>query len=136
MTDSVYQLLYEPRRIDQHIGRINAKIRSLRDSLALSGVRYDIDRVQSSPSDRMSAVIAEIDALEHRRDELIDSRMQAVEAIETAVNGLEDDVEKTVLYMQYIGCESMDEIADEMHYSRRSAYRLRAQALRSLDRQV
>lgn len=84
----------------------------------------------------MSAVIAEIDALEHRRDELIDSRMQAVEAIETAVNGLEDDVEKTVLYMQYIGCESMDEIADEMHYSRRSAYRLRAQALRSLDRQV
>lgn len=136
MTDSVYQLLYEPRRIDQQIGRINAKIRSLRDSLALSGVRYDIDRVQSSPSDRMSAVIAEIDALEHRRDELIDSRMQAVEAIETAVNGLEDDVEKTVLYMQYIGCESMDEIADEMHYSRRSAYRLRAQALRSLDRQV
>lgn len=136
MTDNVYQLLYEPRRIDQQIGRINAKIRSLRDSLALSGVRYDIDRVQSSPSDRMSAVIAEIDALEHRRDELIDSRMQAVEAIETAVNGLEDDVEKTVLYMQYIGCESMDEIADEMHYSRRSAYRLRAQALRSLDRQV
>ena len=136
MTDKVYQLLYTPRQIDQQIGQINAKIRSLRDSLMLSGVRYDTDRVQSSPSDRMSAVIAEIDALEHKRDELIDSRIHAVDAIEKAVNGLEDDGEKTVLYMQYIGCESMDEIAEEMHYSRRSAYRLRAQALRSLDRQV
>ena len=136
MTDKVYQLLYSPRQIDQQIGRINAKIRSLRDSLMLSGDRYDKDFVQSSPSDRMSAVIAEIDALEHKRDALIGSRIHAVDAIEKAVNGLEDDGEKTVLYMQYIGCESMDEIAEELHYSRRSAYRLRAQALRSLDRQV
>ena len=136
MTDSVYALLYEPRRIDQQIGRINAKIRSLRDSLALSGVRYDTDRVQSSPSDRMSAVIAETDALERKRDALIGSRMRAMEEIEEAIDRLEDDSEKTVLYMQYIGCESMDEIAEKLHYSRRSAYRLRAQALRSLDRQV
>lgn len=136
MTDSVYALLYEPRRIDQQIGRINAKIRSLRDSLALSGVRYDIDRVQSSPSDRMSAVTAEIDALEHRRDALVDARMKAVEQIEEAVNSLSDETERTVLYMQYIGKERMDEIAEKMHCSRRSAYRLRAQALRSLDRQV
>lgn len=84
----------------------------------------------------MSAVIAEIDALEHRRDALVDARMKAVEQIEEAVNSLSDETERTVLYMQYIGCESMDEIAEGMHYSRRSAYRLRAQALRSLDRQV
>lgn len=62
MTDKVYQLLYSPRQIDQQIGRINAKIRSLRDSLMLSGVRYDKDVVQSSPSDRMSAVIAAEDS--------------------------------------------------------------------------
>lgn len=102
----------------------------------LSGVRYDKDVVQSSPSDRMSAVIAEIDALERKRDALVDARMKAVEQIEEAVNSLSDETERTVLYMQYIGRERMDEIAEELQYSRRSAYRLRAQALRSLDRQV
>lgn len=133
MTDSVYQLLYAPRRIDQQIGRISAKIRSLRDSLELSGVRYDTDRVQSSPSDRMSAIIAEIDALEHKRDELIDGRIRAIEQIEEAVNGLSDETERTVLYMQYIGRERMDDIAETIGYSRSRLYEIRSRALRSLD---
>ena len=134
--DSVYALLYAPRRIDQQIGRINAKIRSLRDSLMLSGVRYDRDTVQSSPSDRMSAVIAEIDALERKRDALISSRMQAMEEIEEAIDRLEDDGEKTVLYMQYIGRERMDNIADELSYSRRGMYKIRAKGLEHLGKHI
>ena len=133
MTDKVYQLLYTPRQIDQQIGRINAKIRSLRDSLALSGVRYDSDRVQSSPSDRMSAVIAETDALERKRDALVDARMKAVEQIEEAVNSLSDETERTVLYMQYIGKERMDDIAETIGYSRSRVYGIRYKALQHLD---
>ena len=133
MTDSIYQLLYAPRRIDQQIGRINAKIRSLRESLQLSGVRYDTDRVQSSPSDRMSAVIAEIDALEHKRDALVDARMKAVEQIEAAADRLSDETERTVLYMQYVGHERMDDIAETIGFSRSRLYEIRSRALRSLD---
>jgi DNA-directed RNA polymerase specialized sigma24 family protein len=136
MTEEVYQLLYAPRKIDRKIGRINAKIESLRYSLSVSGIRYDKDNVQSSPSDRMSEVFAEIDELERDRDALIHNRMEYISSIEHNVDTLDDDEERTILYMQYIGNDNAQKIADTIPCSLRTYYRTRKKALDHLNEKM
>jgi hypothetical protein len=133
MTDKVYRLLYAPRRIDREISRINDRISSLKYSLLASGIRYDKDSVQTSPSDRMTDVFAEIDELERKRDAMVFSRIDAMNRIETAIGFLEDDEQKTVLSRQYIGNESVDSLTGTMHYSRRKIYTIRRIALKNLE---
>lgn len=133
MTDKVYGLLYRPRKIDQEIARVNAKISALRRSLEASGTRADTERVQTSPQDRMSLVMAEIDELERKKEDLVWARIEAIRMIERALDCLVDDGERTVLYMQYVGRARLEDIADKVGYSNRQTYRIRKAALNHLD---
>lgn len=133
MTDKVYGLLYRPRKIDQEIARVNAKISALRRSLEASGTRADTERVQTSPQDRMSLVMAEIDELERKKEDLVWDRIEAIRMIERALDCLGDDGERTVLYMQYVGRARLEDIADKVGYSNRQTYRIRKAALNHLD---
>lgn len=136
MTNNVYNLLYRPRRLDREIGRINAKIESLKYSLMVSGIRYDKASVQSSSSDRMADVIAEIDDLEQRRDALIAERITAIDKIEKAARNLKDDSEYTVIYMQYIGKDGPQKIADTIPCSIATYYRIRKKALEHIGTEI
>ncbi len=133
MTDKVYRLLYAPRKIDRDISRINDRINSLRYSLLASGIRYDKDSVQTSPTDRMSEVMAEIDELERKRDSMVCTRIDAVGKIEHMIDKLDDDEQKTVLSKQYIAGEPIENLTVTMYCSRRKLYMIRRKALKNLE---
>ena len=132
MTDEEFNLLAAPRITQYRIKQIESRIRALEFSLLPSGIRYDQDKVQTSPEDQTSKVVTQIDRLERQADEMRQKIPQQVDAIREACVKLESEEERTVIMMYYIGGFHMDEIAEAINYSLKSAYRIRKSALEHL----
>ena len=73
------------------IETLQLRIKELQMSLLPSGIRYDTDKVQTSPTDQMLKVAAEVDALEREMQQKLTRlnadmlrAMQIVEAMPTA----------------------------------------------------
>ena len=66
MTDKVYEFLNAPRHTLLQIQDLSAKIEALEDSLLPSGIRYDADKVQTSPKDPVPEIMAKIDDLDRQ----------------------------------------------------------------------
>lgn len=128
MTDEVYHLLAAPRLSLLKIKQLEARIRALEYSLLPSGIRYDQDKVQTSPDDQTSKVMARIDEIERQIEDLKEQIPKQTDAIRKACDQLESEEERTVIVMYYIGGFHMDEIAEAINYSLRTAYRIRRKA--------
>ena len=126
MTDEVYKLLTAPRRTKYRIEQTKSRITALRYTLMPSGIRYDTDKVQSSPSDMMPEKMAKIDDLEQYLAELYAEYDSEMSAITAALEAINREPEKTVLMMQYVGGHNVIEIADILNYSIRSVYYIRS----------
>ena len=117
--DETYDFLMQIRRKEIIIRRKETQRDELRACLLPGAIRYDRDRVQSTPTDKMADVIARVDELDREIEQL--RREKATLAIEK----LEDDNEKTVLTEFYIARAPMTEVADAINYSVRRAYHFR-----------
>lgn len=92
----------------------------------LGAIRYDKDRVQTSPQDTMSDAVIRliefVDGLEHKHVELVEQRMRADELMEFL-----DEEQKAVVDMYFFQHKSVYQIARIMHYSERTIkYRMSA----------
>lgn len=132
----VYEFLDRPVKIDHEVRRIRERIAALRGCLLPKGIRYDADRVQTSPEDTMSRISAEIADLEAQAGQLLDDKARAVAGIARAIDALEDEREKDVLTLYYIGRKSVRRIAEELHYSRRWVIRLKRSGVTKLSQRV
>ncbi len=133
---SVYRFLEKPQSIDHEILRIRQKIAALRGCLLPQGIRYDLDKVQTSPEDRMSRINAEIADLNARIDALLDDKAEAVRRISLAIESLDDDRERNVLSLYYVGRKTMREIERELHYSKRWTIKLKRAGVTKLSQRV
>lgn len=119
------------RHKDTVIGNLISEKEYLEDAMCgVKGLRYDLDKIQSSPDpDRMAGMLARIEEKEkeirRRIDDLIDFRSKCVEMI----NGLQDDGLIAVLYKRYIEFRSWEQIAEDLGYSVRHVLRLHGEAL-------
>ena len=93
-----------------------------------TGIRYDKDHVQTSPSDMVCEALAEAVDLERklsdRNRELLQMRQQAEK-----ITQLLSDNERYLIRWYYLDRISMTETADRLHMSSRNAYRVKASAL-------
>lgn len=134
MTDKVYQFLAAPRRTRLKILQLEAKKQALESSLSPQGISYDGDRVQTTPEDRMAAVYAEIDALDRRIKELKLSAVDEINAVEAACAKLDEETERTVMIMYYVGGQEMEEIAKKIQYSVQSVYKFRRLGQKNIEK--
>lgn len=110
------------RRINNRIRVKQLAIEELKASLLPAAIRYDTDKVQVSPEDRVSEVMAKVDELERQVDKLIAEKAAAIETLEEMFEEMpEPDAEVMTRYC--IRCQSVRRIAREMHYSRDGIYR-------------
>ena len=129
------EFLKELIDIDNLIDCKLEQIVELRSSLISIGCATDDERVQASlKGDKMAGMIAKIMELEELVnddiDKLTEYKLQARELIE----GLENNVEKIVLYKRYFECKPFEQIAVECNYSWRQIHRIHGNALINLDR--
>ena len=123
--NETYDFLMQIRRKEIIIRRKEMQRDELRACLLPGAIRYDRDRAQSTPTDKMADVIARVDELDREVEQLKHEKAQLILEISNAIEKLEDDTEKVVLTEFYIARAPMSQVAETIHYSIRRAYHFR-----------
>jgi DNA-directed RNA polymerase specialized sigma subunit len=97
--------------IDQDIKRLE-EMRAR--AIGGSGIRYDKDRVQSSPVDSLSAAVISIVDLDSRINQTIDKYVEAKETIIEQIRGLHNEMYTRILYDVYVQGMTIKETAADI----------------------
>ena len=114
---STAEFLLQVRELERTIWRLTLRRDELQSCLLPGAVRYDLDRVQTSPEDRFGAVAAAVADLDRKLQDLRVRKADLVIEVSEAIDELTDDREKTILTAYYVGRLPMTEIADRIGYS-------------------
>lgn len=120
---ATYDYLMRIRKTEYAIKRKQLRCEELRSCLLPGAIRYDLDKVQTSPRDKIPEIMAKVDELEHQIEVLMQEKAMLIIEIGEAIEQLPDDNEKTVLTEFYIGRVSMEKVAALINYSPRRAYK-------------
>ncbi len=123
MNKQAYEFLNSARVLHWQWLRLKAKHDELESCLLPAAIRYDKDKVQTSPDDQMSKIIAEINALEIKMATVQRRKSQQIERIDKAINALASDEERTALTMRYINRIPVSDIALAMGYAEPTIYK-------------
>ena len=121
--EEVKTLLRRPRSITNAIQRKKEQADALKASLLPMGIRYDSDRVMTSPTDRMADVMAEIDRLEREIRELAEEKPRAVRESIYFIEKLSDQ-QAEVMTLYFVAEKKVRQIARQLHYSEQNVYKI------------
>lgn len=127
-----HEYMRQVRQIELKIRRLTLQIEELESCLLPQGIRYDRDKVQTSPEDVLPKIAGKIQELEKQRTQLARERALLLLEIQDALDQLESEPERIVLEAYYLSRMSMREISEMIGYSIRQAYRLRTAGLQKL----
>ena len=106
------------KRID--LAAIKSYEEDLRLSLLPSGIRYDLDKVQTSASDRMLEMVSKLGDLQERETDQKEALIADIELAERMVDAMPTTRYRTLLRLRYLyGAEPMSwqEVADALGVS-------------------
>lgn len=130
--NETYDFLMQIRRKEIIIRRKEMQRDELRACLLPGAIRYDRDKVQSTPTDKMADIIVRVDELDREIERLKLEKAQAIIEISDVIEKLGNDKEKAVLTAFYIKAASMEAVAGIVCYSVRHTYLLRKQGVEHL----
>lgn len=122
----------EVRRAESAIRRKTLEVEELRASLLPSAIRYDKDRVQTSPSDPLPDVMARIDELEREIRELRSTKAEAIVRIGKAIDRIGDQQSAEIVAEFFVRGRRAENIAAERHYTTRRIYQIISAAIRNI----
>lgn len=117
------ELLQRPARIESRLRRKTQELETLRASLIPGAVRYDADKVQTTPGDRLADAMAELVELEEEIAQLQIEKGLAVLRIGKVLDQIEDK-HAEILLAFYACRKPAKEIAERLHYSISYIYEL------------
>lgn len=123
MNKQAYEFLNSARVLHWQWLRVKAKHDELESCLLPGAIRYDRDKVQTSPDDIMGKILAEVNELEQRMEQLQVAKSKRIEEIDKIINSLKSDEERTVLTMRFINRIPVTEIAEAMGYAEPTIYK-------------
>lgn len=126
---NVYDYLMQIRKTEYAIKRKQLRCEELRSCLGAKALRYDKDRVQTSPTDKVSEIISKVADLDEQIEQLQEEKAMLIIEIGDTIEQLPDDNEKTVLAEFYIGRVPMVQVAEIINYSVRRTYYFRKQGV-------
>lgn len=111
--------------------KVRLRIEELRAGLYPSGIRYDKDKVQTSPLDQMLETLSMIDVLERNLKCLQEEIYTQTEIIRTYIQRLPYK-ERFVIEAYYITCFSIRDISKLMEITERHVLRLKQNGISML----
>lgn len=132
MNDKRYSHLMRVRRTAYKIRKLTYRRDALEACLLPPAIRYDKDNVQTTPSDKISEIVAEINYIDKKIAELMADNLKAIQEVSEAIEQLDDDREKAVLSGYLLASKSMAAIASDIHYSREQTYRVYRKGLQKM----
>jgi DNA-directed RNA polymerase specialized sigma subunit len=104
----------------------------LRSSLLPEAIRYkQVDVQTSGAGDRMAEVVPEIVGLEHTIAEYVEQLASHQREAEKIISQIEDPEYRLLLWLYYLHDPQMtwEQVADKMHVTERTVYRMHGKAL-------
>lgn len=130
---TAYDFLNRAHRIDLKVRGLMYKREALLSCLLPKALTPKAIQVQESiPGDKLSDIMAEVQIIEQDINRLLNEKAAAVRETAAMLDKIEDEEERTVLTGFFVARRSMTEIAAELHYSIRSAYRIRRRGMEKL----
>lgn len=124
MNKTAYEFLNSARVLHWQWLRLKAKHDELETCLLPAGIRYDKDKVQTSPEDAMSKIIAEVHELELEMARVQQRKSQQIEKIYREISYLSSAEQRTALTMRYVNRIPVTDIAEAMGYAEPTIYKL------------
>lgn len=134
MNRETYAYLNQVRSIQKRLEERKMQLEFLESKLMPGALRYDTPKVQTSPSDQMSTVGAEIFDVQKEIDALSDTLIAQLHDIEGTINQLDNETERTVLKMYYLSCVNVPDIAQTLEYSEQGVYTLRRRGSKKIEK--
>ena len=122
MNKQTYNYLNSVRVLHWRWLRLKARHDELESCLLPAAIRYDKDKVQTSPDDTISKIVSEISELETQMNEVLLAKAKRIDEITNIIHSLESDEERTALTMRYINRVPVADIAEAMGYSVKRIY--------------
>ena len=135
MRDKLATILMAPTKTTREILELMERMDIWAWSLIPGAIRYDKDKVQTSPTDRMADVMSDIDEAQRKLTELETRRMREQIEIREMCDKCEDliEQEKYVIVKRYMYMYKWDYIADILDLSDRRIFQLHGSALEKLE---
>lgn len=124
MNRQAYVFLNSVRVLHWEWLRLKAKHDELESCLLPAAIRYDKDKVQTSPEDPMGKIISEIIELEKEMKKVQLNKSKQIEKIDKELSRLASDEQRTALTMRYINRIPVSDIAEAMGYAEPTIYKL------------
>ena len=121
--------LLQVRTIDAEIRRQESIVEEIRHSLEPQAIRYDKDKVQSTPEDPMAQMMVRLDAKREKIEQLKIHRAEVMLEIDRVLCQLEDEEEQMVLTHWYLFRENAETVSESVPCSVRTMYKLKASGL-------
>lgn len=128
----VYKFLMGPHQKSLEIARKEKVIAEIKGCLLPGALRYDKDRVQTSPEDIMGKTMARVDELERQIEALRTQRSAMILQVHDAIERLDSDIEKLILTEWYIKRTKKNDIMKLLGYSDRHMFRYKNSGIRHL----
>lgn len=130
------EYLKQIKREQIEICRLQEQIDTAEASLLPKAIRYDLDKVQTSPEDPMYDVLAEVEEYKKemlkRTHRLILRRRKAIRMLDQ----LSDTRQRQALFLYYLDPSllTMEQVGEKMIYSEREAWRIHDAAMAKLEK--
>lgn len=134
MKDEVHSFLTKHKRTKARIVCIDELIADLRLMMQPSGIRYDQDRVQSTPKDPMPEYAGRLNELELKKAALQRKYLEERDEVEAAVRTLEDVYVQQVMTMRYLNGRAWDDIIEQMPFVDRTVFRFHKTGIQGISK--
>ena len=118
----VYEILKRPQEIQYEIRGKMAMREEYESMLYPSGIRYDLEKVQTSPRDRMPEIVAKLDLIDRFLAQLSKEYVDASDEAEKLISMLTEPSARMIFTRYYLGGEKIRELAADQNYSRNGVY--------------
>ena len=137
MKISAKQYLQQVRILDEHIMKDIEQLEAMRSNATGQGaIRYDKDRVQSSPQDRLCSDVCDIVTFNEEINEKIDRFVDLKEHVIDQIKTLDaEQIQRDVLMKTYIEYKSNRQVASEIQKSGSHTFAIKAKALKNFETQ-
>lgn len=136
MTDKLYQILNRPRFIKGDIRRMNERVEDVRIMMLPSAIRYDTDKIISSPQDPMLKFAERLDDLEQKRNKLMEEYINARDVMFKYIDRLTSETHKDIIQSRFLSEIKFNQIAESLGYSESQIFREYADAIEILENMI
>ena len=137
MKISAKQYLQQVRILDERIMKDIEQLEAMQSNATGQGaIRYDKDRVQSSPQDRLCSDVCDIVTFNEEINEKIDRFVDLKERVIDQIKTLDaEQIQRDVLMKTYIEYKSNRQVASEIQKSGSHTFAIKAKALKNFEAQ-